>query len=59
FRFLTKVADAVLAVPGWERSNGARREVEWARANGLPVFFPKSPAPEDIAEVVEWAQNGP
>lgn len=52
FEFLKNVADAVLAIPGWEKSLGARREVEWARANGLPIFFPKSP--ENIKEVIAW-----
>ncbi len=55
FRFLTQLADAVLAVPGWEKSAGASREVEWAKANGLPVFFPQSP--EDMAEIVAWASG--
>ncbi len=51
--FLKRTADAVLAVPGWENSKGAKREVEWAIANGLPVFYPKSP--DDIDNIVKWA----
>jgi hypothetical protein len=39
--------DAVFAIPGWETSNGATREVEWARANDKPVF-------EDIDELSAW-----
>ncbi len=50
--FLKKAADAVLAVPGWENSKGAREEVGWAKANGLTVFCPRTPA--DIGEVIEW-----
>lgn len=50
-----KRCDALLAVPGWETSGGASREVAWAKENNLPVFFPSSP--EDIGEIVKWEQN--
>lgn len=50
--FLKRAADAVLAIPGWESSLGAKREIEWARKNSLPVFFPQSP--DDIGEIIEW-----
>lgn len=55
FEILKRAADAVLAIPGWERSYGAKREVEWAKANGLPVFYPKSP--NDIDEIIAWARK--
>lgn len=51
-QFLKRLADAVLAMPGWEQSWGAKREIEWAQKNNLPIFFPKSP--DDIQDIVEW-----
>lgn len=30
--------DAVLLTPDWQRSSGARAEVDFARARGIPVF---------------------
>jgi len=50
--FLTRIADAVLAMPGWEKSKGAKNEVEIAKKSGLKVFYPKSP--EDIQEIIDW-----
>jgi hypothetical protein len=32
------VSDAVLLVPGWEKSLGTRREIEIAEAHDIPVF---------------------
>jgi len=29
--------DLLFTVPGWERSEGARAEVEWARSVEMPV----------------------
>lgn len=55
FEILKKAADAVLAIPGWENSWGAKREVEWAQKNGLSVFFPKDP--KDIEDIVKWAKS--
>ena len=53
--FLKKVADAVMAIPGWETSTGSKAEIEFAKKNGLPIFYPKSP--DDITEIVKWAKN--
>lgn len=53
--FLKRAADAVLAIPGWENSGGAKQEVEWAQRNGLRVFYPKSP--DDLGEAVKWAKE--
>ena len=36
--FISEMADAVLALPGWEHSDGACAEVELARAIGLPIY---------------------
>ena len=57
-QFLFRAADAVLAMPGWEASLGARREVEWAQNKGMVIFFPRDP--HDMEEIVEWtlAQRG-
>lgn len=32
------VSDAVFLVPGWESSEGTKREIERAKANGIPVY---------------------
>ena len=53
---LTKVADALLVIPGWESSDGTRAEIEWATAHGLKIFYPESP--DDLACVVAWIQTG-
>lgn len=37
--FITRRADAVAVLPGWEDSKGARAEVATAHALGLPVFY--------------------
>jgi hypothetical protein len=44
--------NAVLLVPGWEKSDGARAEVALARARGIWVF-------ELIGELLEWARKDP
>ncbi len=51
--FLKRSADAVLAMPGWDKSRGAKKEVEWAMENKMPVFYPESP--DDINEIIKWA----
>lgn len=35
-------ADAILMMPGWERSNGARAEMQTALVVNMPVFFYQS-----------------
>lgn len=52
FQFLTKCADAVLAIPGWEKSKGARQEVDWAEKNHLPIFYPTST--NNLQELTFW-----
>jgi len=54
-KFLKEMADAVLAIPVWEKSYGAKKEVEWAQKNKMPVFFPKNPA--DIEDIKKWAKS--
>jgi hypothetical protein len=53
--FLKRSADALLAMPGWEASNGAKMEVEIAKQMNLPVFYTQSP--DDIGEIIKWANN--
>jgi hypothetical protein len=36
---ILRKCDAILMTPDWERSSGARAELEDARAHGLPVLF--------------------
>lgn len=55
FHFLTHIADAVLAIPNWEKSYGAKKEVEWAKENGMKIFYPKDST--DISEIINWAVN--
>lgn len=50
--FLERATDAVLAMPGWETSVGASREVEYVKQKGLPIFYPKNPG--DIQDIIEW-----
>ncbi len=52
--FLKRSADAVLAMPDWKKSPGAKREVEWAISNNLPVFYPEST--DDLDEIIKWAK---
>jgi Domain of unknown function (DUF4406) len=44
---LLRLCDGVFAIPGGQQSNGARREVEFARQHGMPVF-------ESIGEIESW-----
>lgn len=52
---LKRCCDAVVALPDWETSNGARAEIKWAQENGLPVFFPKSL--DGLTEIINWAKS--
>lgn len=53
--FLRRVVDALLAIPGWEDSVGAQREVTYAKKHGIPVFYPNSP--DDLDEIEKWAKG--
>lgn len=50
-----KRCDALLALPDWEKSNGARKEVEWAIKSRIPIFYPADI--KDLNEIVEWNKN--
>jgi hypothetical protein len=53
--YLQKVADAIVAIPGWENSAGARAEIEFAKQKGIPVFYPSSP--DDLDLIIGWAKE--
>jgi len=53
--FIGRASDAILAIPGWETSNGANAEIEFAKQKGIPAFYPKSP--EDLGVVILWNQG--
>ena len=52
---LQRAADAIMAIPGWENSEGAKKEVAWAKENNFKIFFPKSP--DDLKEIIKWNQK--
>lgn len=54
---LIRAADALVAIPGWETSNGSKHEVEIAKALELPIFYPKSAKKKDMAEVIKWCKE--
>lgn len=45
-----EVCDALALVPGWERSEGVKGELEKARELGLPIL-------EDYSEVMEYVRR--
>ena len=45
-------SNALVAIPGWQTSFGARNEVKIAEEMGLPIFYPKSP--DDLKEIEDW-----
>lgn len=53
-KFLEKACDAVLAIPGWEKSAGARAEIEFAKSKGIAVFYPATP--DDLDAIRAWSQ---
>jgi hypothetical protein len=46
-QFWLKASDAVFLVPGWETSEGTKREIETAKQLNIPVF-------ENILEMVAY-----
>ena len=45
-------SDAVVVLPDWEKSFGARHEIKIAEELKLPIFYPKSVS--DLDEVEKW-----
>lgn len=54
-QMLQRACDALVAIPGWEKSQGARIEIEWAEKNGRKIFYPKSI--DDLEVIVKWAKD--
>lgn len=52
---LQRASDAILAIPGWEKSSGARAELQWAKKNNIPIFYPESP--DKLDEVIKWVKS--
>jgi hypothetical protein len=51
--------DALLAMPRWRESRGARGEIQAANERGLPVFYPKSLYDDEAWREIEvWARGG-
>ena len=51
--------DALLAMPRWRESKGARGEVEAAEKRDIPIFYPKSLYDDEFWAAVEtWARGG-
>jgi hypothetical protein len=46
-RRLLEMADEIWVFGDWEKSNGCKKEVEWARELGIPVRYIK-----DVREVM-------
>lgn len=47
---MLKRCDAILVTPDWQRSSGARKEVQYATELGIPVFF-------NIEELKVWLDD--
>lgn len=56
--YITKVADAVAVLPGWQNSKGAKAEVAVAQTIGLPVLHADSLKPIADEERVVDAKTG-
>lgn len=50
---MVRLCDAIVMMDGWEKSEGAKRELEEAEANALEVIYDHEPA-----EVVEIKVDG-
>lgn len=51
-----KACDAILMLPGWEESKGAREELEEAEERGKPVFY--FSLPSSLARLARWVEGG-
>jgi len=52
---LKRACDGIMVVPGWEISEGTKLEIEFAKKNNIPLFFPKSP--DDLSEIINWSKS--
>lgn len=53
--FLKCCADAILMIPGWEKSVGAKTEHDYAKESFIKIFYPKNP--DDLDEIIKWANS--
>lgn len=51
---LQRATDAMIAIPGWENSPGAKNEVAWAEENSMKIFYPRSH--NDLDEIIKWVK---
>lgn len=47
---ILKRQDAILMCEGWEKSSGAKIELEWAREYHLPIFF-------SVEELIKYGKD--
>ncbi|MFH1656223.1 MAG: DUF1937 family protein [Candidatus Nealsonbacteria bacterium] len=52
---LKRTCDGILVIPAWETSEGTRAEIEWAKKNNIPTFFPKSV--DNLSEIINWSKK--
>ena len=45
-----EVSEAVFLIDGWEKSEGVKAEIAFAKAHGIPVF-------SDSDKLLEWKEN--
>jgi len=46
--------DLIVLIPGWRKSDGAKKERVWAEEMGLPIFeWPKVPPPDQLNQNVQ------
>ena len=50
-QFWLDVSDCMFVTPGWEKSNGTKREIERATEKGIPVFYNLTELREFLKEV--------
>lgn len=51
---LSKKANAIFMLNDWRESNGARKEMQEAQKNGLPIYFEES---DDLRYMQDYADN--
>ena len=53
---LLKRSDAIILIPGWSLSTGARGEKKWAEENDLPIFDAESCLVVDdvLRQILRW-----
>lgn len=54
--FLIWMSGALVAIPGWEKSNGVKGEIEIAKILDIPIFYPQKASTDDpeIKRLIMW-----